>query len=157
MKKFGKIIGFIGICLFAVGASYFLTQYLDKNLYLNTELEVTLEDTKEFSLESKEKLTKEEAIKIYPNTIKVENKSLKKVDYSLSIDNKKTDNLDALSYVLYLNDKEVKAGDLKDLKDNLLYETKVGMKKTDTYKLYIYLSKDVEDIDYTYSIVVNSK
>ena len=157
MKKFGKIIGFIGICLFAVGASYFLTQYLDKNLYLNTELEVTLEDTEEFSLESKETLTKEEAIKIYPNTIKVENKSLKKVDYTLSIDNKKTDNLDALSYVLYLNDKEVKAGDLKDLKDNLLYETKVGMKKTDTYKLYIYLSKDVEDIDYTYSIVVNSK
>ena len=157
MKKFAKIIGFIGICLFAIGASYFLTQYLDKNLYLNTELEVTLEDTEEFSLESKETLTKEEAIKIYPNTIKVENKSLKKVDYTLSIDNKKTDNLDALSYVLYLNDKEVKAGDLKDLKDNLLYETKVGMKKTDTYKLYIYLSKDVEDIDYTYSIVVNSK
>lgn len=157
MKKFGKIIGFIGICLFAVGASYFLTQYLDKNLYLNTELEVTLEDSKEFSLESKEKLTKEEAIKIYPNTIKVENKSLKKVDYTLSIDNKKTDNLDALSYVLYLNDEEVKSGDLKDLKDNLLYETKIGMKKTDTYKLYIYLNKDIEDIDYTYSIVVDSK
>ena len=157
MKKVGKIIGFIGLCLFAVGASYFLTQYLDKNLYLNTELEVTLEDSKEFSLESKEKLTKEEAVKIYPNTIKVENKSLKKVNYTISIDNKKTDNLDALSYVLYLNDEEVKSGDLKDLKDNLLYETKVGMKKTDTYKLYIYLNKDIEDIDYTYSIIVDSK
>ena len=157
MKKVGKIIGFIGLCLFAVGASYFLTQYLDKNLYLNTELEVTLEDSKEFSLESKEKLTKEEAIKIYPNTIRVENKSLKKVNYTISIDNKKTDNLDALSYVLYLNDEEVKSGDLKDLKDNLLYETKVGMKKTDTYKLYIYLNKDIEDIDYTYSIIVDSK
>ena len=157
MKKVGKIIGFIGLCLFAVGASYFLTQYLDKNLYLNTELEVTLEDSKEFSLESKEKLTKEEAIKIYPNTIKVENKSLKKVNYTISIDNKKTDNLDALSYVLYLNDEEVKSGDLKDLKDNLLYETKVGMKKTDTYKLYIYLNKDIEDIDYSYSIIVDSK
>ena len=157
MKKIGKIIGFIGLCLIAVGVSYFVTGYLDKNLYLNTELEVTLEDSKEFSLESKEKLTKEEAIKIYPNTIKVENKSLKKVEYTISIDNKKTDNLDALSYVLYLNNKEVKSGDLKDLKDNLLYETKVGMKKTDTYKLYIYLNKDIEDIDYTYSIVVNSK
>ena len=89
MKKFGKIVGFIGLCLFAVGASYFLTQYLDKNLYLN--------------------------------------------------------------------DKEVKEGNLKDLKDNILYETKIGKKKTDTYKLYVYLTKDIEDIDYTYTIVVNSK
>ena len=157
MKKFGKIVGFIGLCLFAVGASYFLTQYLDKNLYLNTELEVTFEDTKEFTLENKNKLTKEEAVKEYPNRILVENKSLKKVDYTISIDNKNTDNLDSLNYVLYLNDKEVKEGNLKDLKDNILYETKIEKKKTDTYKLYVYLTKDIEDIDYTYTIVVNSK
>lgn len=157
MKKFGKIIGVIGLCLFAVGVSYFFTQYLDKNLYLNTELQVTFEDTKEFALENKNKLSKEEAIKEYPNTILVENKSLKNVDYTISIDNKKTDNLDSLNYVLYLNDKEVKEGNLKDLKDNLLYETKIEKKKTDTYKLYVYLTKEIKDIDYTYSIVVNSK
>ena len=157
MKKFGKIIGCIIFCLIAAVVSYFVTSYLDKNLYLNTELLVTFEDSEEFSLESKEKLTKEEALKTYPNTILVENKSLKSVNYTISIDNKKTDNLDSLSYVLYLNDKEVKEGELKDLQNNLLYESKIGKKKTDTYKLYIYLNKEVEDIDYTYSIVVNSK
>ena len=54
MKKngTGKIIGFIGLCVFIAGISYLLTQYLDKNLYLNTELLVTFEDTKEFMLEN---------------------------------------------------------------------------------------------------------
>ena len=157
-NKFGKIIGFIGICAFVAGISYLLTKYLDKNLYLNTELLVTLEDTNEFSLESKDKLTKEQAIKTYPNTVKIENKSLKKVKYTISIKElKNTLDKDDLSYVLYLNDKEVKDGKASELDNYLLYENNIGIKKTDVYKLYLYLNNEKTDFDYSYSIVVNSK
>ena len=160
MKKnrVGKIIGFIGICVFIAGLSYILTKYLDKNMYLNTELLVTLEDTKEFELEEKSKLTKDEAIKTYPNTIKIENKSLKKVKYIISLKEiKSTLEDDDLSYILYLNDKEIKDGKVKDLKDNLFNETTIGIKKTDTYKLYMYLNNEKKDFEYKYSIVVDSE
>ena len=154
-NKVGKIVGFIGLCIFIAGISYIVTKYLDKNMYLNTELLVTLEDSKEFKLENTDKLTKEEALKTYPNTFKIENKSLKKVSYKVNI--KKDNDIDNINYILYLNDKEVSDGNLDDLKDNLLYENTINSKKTDTYKLYLYLNEEKEKIDFTYSIIVDSK
>ena len=154
-KRVGKVIGFIGLCIFVAGISYVLTKYLDKNMYLNTELVVTLEDSKEFSLENTNKLTKEEALKTYPNTFKIENKSLKKVSYKLLLNSKEKDNLDKINYILYLNDKEIGTGKISSLKDNLLYKNTINRKKTDTYKLYLYLD-DTKDIDYKYSIKVES-
>ena len=152
-KRVGKVIGFIGLCIFVAGISYVLTKYLDKNMYLNTELVVTLEDSKEFSLENTNKLTKEEALKTYPNTFKIENKSLKKVSYKVLLNSKEKDNLDKINYILYLNDKEIVTGKISSLKDNLLYKNTINRKKTDIYKLYLYLD-DTKDIDYKYSIKV---
>lgn len=158
MKKIGKIIGFLGICVFVAGLSYVITKHLDKNLYLNTNLEVTFEDTKEWSLESFSKLSKEEALKIYPNTFIVKNNSLKSVKYDVIFEeinsNIKSSDLD---YILYLNDKEVKDGTLSDLKDNILYQSKIRLKGTDTYKLYLYLNNKKEDVSYNYTIKINSK
>lgn len=158
MKKIGKIIGFLGICVFVAGLSYVITKHLDKNLYLNTNLEVTFEDTKEWSLESFSKLSKEEALKIYPNTFIVKNNSLKSVKYDVIFEeinsNIKSSDLD---YILYLNDKEVKDGTLSDLKDNILYQSKIRLKGTDTYKLYLYLNNEKEDVSYNYTIKINSK
>lgn len=156
--RLSKIIGFIGICIFVAGVSYIFTKYLDKNLYLNTNILVTFEDTKEFSLESTEKLTKEEALKVYPNTFKVENKSLKLIKYSVIYEEKES-NLeeDDLSYILYLNNKEIKDGKISDLKDNLLYNGSIKMKKTDVFKLYLYLNNEKDEVKYNYTIKIDSK
>ena len=154
-NKVGKIVGFIGLCIFIAGISYIVTKYLDKNMYLNTEILVTLEDSKEFKLENTNKLTKEEALKTYPNTFKIENKSLKKVSYKVNI--KKENDIDNINYILYLNDKEISDGKLNDLKNDLLYENTINSKKTDTYKLYLYLNEEKENNDFTYSIIVDSK
>ena len=156
MKKVGKFIGFIGICLFAFGLSYVVTKYLDKNLYLNTNLLVTLEDTEEFNLENTSVLTKEEALKEYPNTFKVKNNSLKTVKYQVKLVEKDS-NIDnsKLKYVLYLNDKEVKSGKVSDL--DILYENKINMKKEDVYKLYLYFVEEFENPVYTYKVEIDSK
>lgn len=158
MKKIGKLIGFIGLCVFIAGISYVLTKNLDKNLYLNTNLEITFEDSKEFSLENTNKLTKEEALKTYPNTFKVENKSLKKVQYDVIFKEIKNNIKDYdLNYILYLNDKEVKEGKIKDLEDDILYNNTISIKRTDTYKLYLYLTDEIEEVTYNYTIKIDSK
>jgi len=155
MKKVGKLIGFIGICLFAIGLSYVVTKHLDKNLYLNTNILVTFEDTEEFNLENTNVLTKEKAIEEYPNTFKVKNNSLKKVKYQVKLVEKDS-NIDnsKLKYVLYLNGKEVKSGKVSDL--DILYEQKIDRKKEDVYKLYLYFVEEFENPVYTYSIEVDA-
>ena len=156
--KLSKLVGFIGICIFVAGLSYVLTKHLDKNLYLNTNILVTFEDTKEFSLESFEKLTKDEALKTYPNIFKVQNKSLKSVKYDVILDEIES-NIEPtdLSYILYLNDKEVKNGSISDIKNNVLYSNTLGIKKLDIYKLYLYLNSEKNEVKYNYSIKINSK
>ena len=155
-KTIGKIILVLGICSFMVGIGYVVTKYLDKNMYLNTNLLVTFEDTKEFNLESDDVYTKENALDIYPNKFIVENKSLKGVKYEVvlkEIDtNIETENLE---YILYLNDKEVKSGKISDIKD-VLYTSNIGLKKKDYYKLYIYLTKEVKEPIYNYKLEVTS-
>ena len=153
-NNIGKIILVIGICLFMVGLGYVVTKYLDKNLYLNTNLLVTFEDTKEFTLESTEVLTKEKAILEYPNKFTVENKSLKGVKYDILFLTENKD-IEDLSYVLYLNDKEVKSGKLSSV-ERVLYTNSIKTLKKDYYKLYIY--KDSKsDIDFTYKLEVEAK
>ena len=155
-SKVGKFILVVGICLFIVGVSYIVTKYLDKNLYLNTNLLVTFEDTKEFNLESTEVYSKSEAMNVYPNHFKVENRSLKTVKYNVIL--KEIDsniNKDNLSYILYLNDKEVKSGKIKEIED-ILYTNNIGIKKTDIYKLYLYLTEKEEEPKYNYKIEIES-
>ncbi len=156
MKKIGKIILFIGICLFMVGLGYIVTKYLDKNMYLNTNLLITFEDTKEFNLESTEVYDKESATNIYPNKFNVQNNSLKSVKYNVIL--KEIDSnvdKDKLGYILYLNDKEVKDGNISDIKD-ILYTTNINIKKKDYYKLYIYLKEKVSDPIFNYKLEVTS-
>ena len=119
MKFVGKIIGVIGLCILMAGLGYVVTKYLDKNLYLNTNLLVTFEDYKEFNLESDKELTKEEALETYPNKFKVENKSLKSVEYSILLKEIDSNVTDKLRYILYLNDKEIKEGSISSIKDSL--------------------------------------
>ena len=155
-NKVGKVILVVGICLIMVGLGYVVTKYLDKNLYLNTNLLVTFEDTKEFGLENDKALTKEEAINEYPNKFTVENKSLKGVKYDVILTTSGDIDKDKLSYVLYLNDKEVKEGELSNIKD-ILYTSEIKTLKKDYYKLYIYLNEKVSEPDFTYKLEIQSK
>jgi len=157
MKLVGKIIGILGLCSLAAGIGFIVTKYLDKNLYLDTKLLVKFEDYKEFNLESTDVYSKEEAINIYPNKFTVENKSLKGVKYDIHLKEKESNvNKDNLSYILYLNDKEVKAGKISELEE-ILYSNSVGLKKTDEYKLYIYLTEKEDAPKFTYTLEIKSK
>ena len=159
MKKnrIGKFILVIVMCLFMGGVGYFVTRYLDKNLYLNTNLHIIFEDSEEFNLESTDKLTKEEAINIYPNKFIVENKSLKSVKYDIHLKEVESNvEKDKLGYILYLNDKEVLDGNISDIED-ILYTSNIGIKKKDNYKLYIYLKEEVSEAKFTYKLEVTSK
>ncbi|MBR3661411.1 MAG: hypothetical protein IKN63_05910 [Bacilli bacterium] len=156
MKKLGKIILVLGICLSMVGISYIVTKYLDKNMYLNTNLLVTFEDNKEFNLESLDVLNKEEAREVYPNKFTIENRSLKSVKYNVILKEIETNiNKENLSYILYLNDKEVKSGKVSEINE-VLYTKEIGLKKTDEYKLYLYLTEKETDAKYNYKIEIDS-
>ena len=161
MKKrllIGKIIGLIGILSFTIGISYILTYQLEKTKFEDVKLLVTFEDTKEFSLENTNILEKEEALETYPYIFSVKNNGKSLVDYQIKIKNKEISNLEKsdLSYILFLNDDEVKTGKLDELKDNILYNSKIKNKKTDIYKLYIYLNKEIKDVSYKYSLEIIS-
>ncbi|MBQ8891347.1 MAG: hypothetical protein IJ068_00580 [Bacilli bacterium] len=155
-NKVGKIILVIGICLFMVGLGYVVTKYLDKNLYLNTNLLVTFEDTKEFTLESFDVLTKKEALDTYPNKFTIENKSLKGVNYDVVLTSDTNISEDNLSYVLYKNEEEVQTGNLSDIKD-VLYTSSIKTLKTDSYRLYIYLTEKTSNPEFTYKLEIKAK
>ena len=160
MKKLliGKIIGLIGLCLLAVGVSYFVSYALEKGLYNDINLLVTFEDTKEFTLENYQKMDEKEALTIYPYVFVVENKEKGVVKFDMVI----KDTLDNLSrsdinYILYLKDKEVKRGSLSDLKNDILYSGTIKSKSKDTYKVYMYLNETKENATYKYSVLLNAK
>ncbi len=155
MKKrilVGKIIGFIGFCIFACGMTYIVTHYFEQEKYANINLIATFEDNKEFTLENVEKLNHDEALKTYPYIFTLENKGKYNVDFDLKL--KDDGNRSNLDYIIIKNDKEVKSGSLDSLKNDILLNSSVDKKKTDTYKIYIYYSEKVEKPSYKYSLEV---
>ncbi len=154
----GKIMGIVGICLLAVGVSYFLAYALEKSLYNDINLLVTFEDTKEFSVESLDKKSEEEALKTYPYIFVIENKENSNVKFTMKIKDT-LENLERsnLNYIIYLGEKEVKRGLLSEVKDNLLYEGNIKSKSKDTYKIYVYANETLKDATYKYSILINAK
>ena len=102
MKKrllIGKIIGFIGIIIFAMGISYVITFYSERKKYQDINLLVTFEDTKTFKIEKLQ--DKELTLKTYPYKFTVKNKNKANISYKIKI---KDVNLDIkrndLNYVL---------------------------------------------------------
>ena len=155
MKKrvlIGKIIGFLGICIFAMGMSYVVTHYYEKEKYANINLIATFEDNKEFTLENVEKLNHDDALKTYPYIFTLENKGKYNVKFDLKLeDDGDRNNLD---YIIIKNDKEIKSGSLDSLKNDILLNSSISKKQTDTYKIYIYYTEKLEDASYTYSLKV---
>lgn len=163
MKKgilVGKIIGVILLCIFVAGMTYVVTRYLEAARYSDINLLVTFEDTKEFTLENTKKLTKEEALLTYPYIFTVENKGSRKADFEIKLTDSFEKNVtrDKLNYIIMKGDKELVSGKLSEIpKDNIFYTNSVEAKKTDTYKIYIYLVEDIKDASYTYSLSLETK
>ena len=128
MKKrllIGKIVGFIGIIIFAMGISYVITFYSERKKYQDINLLVTFEDTKTFKIEKLQ--DKELTLKTYPYKFTVKNKNKSNISYKIKI---KDINLDIkrndLNYVLLKNDKQVKEDSFKNLNNNYLYTDKIS-------------------------------
>ena len=159
MKKglIGKIIISIILAIFSMGFSYVITSNLDKHLFMPIDLLITFEDTKEFTLETTKSLEKEEALTFYPYAFKIENRGTE-ANYQILLEDVEIKNItrDNLNYVLMKDKKEVKSGSLKNLDNNVLYETKILEEDITLYQLYIYVTKESDDVIYTYQIKVVS-
>ena len=155
-----RIIGVILLCAIIGVAAYFGTLYMDK-LKKGGEVNVTVtfDDTETFKIESTLKMDKEKALKEWPYIMEVENSGSGKGLYQIIITDEKTSTIkrDKLSYSLYLDDKEVTEGKLEDIKDNILYTGEIEGKTKQKYKLYIWVTSDVEkDSVYEYKLEFNT-
>ena len=157
--KIGKIIGIILLCIFAMGITYVVSKYVDASRYGSINIDVTFEDSKEFSLENKDQQTKTEALKDYPYIFTIENKSLANLDFDLVLEDKLSEGIDrsSLDYIVLVNDKEIASGNLDSIKDNILLKNKINRKTKDTYKVYIYFNEKLNKPEYSYSLKVKTR
>lgn len=161
MKK--KIIRIILIVLLLVAAiigSYFVTYFVDKfnNKGKNAVIDVLFEDTEYYVMPNSKKLNEEEALLEWPYKFSVSNTGTSSGIYQIIIVDDKENDLkrESLSYILYLDEKEVIKGKLNELKNDVLYETKIKKDKEQKYKLYIYKNNEDEGTIYKYSIYLNA-
>lgn len=151
MKKrllIGKLIGFIGIIIFAMGISYIFTYFKDKIKYQDINLLVVFEDTKTFKIDKLQE--KDETLKEYPYKFTIKNNNKVKTKYEIIIkDNQELDKT-KLNYILYKNDKVLKEDNLKN---NIIMD-EIEKNSENNYSLYIYSSLEGT---YEYSIEIISK
>lgn len=151
MKKrllIGKLIGFIGIIIFAMGISYIFTYFRDKIKYQDINLLVTLEDTKTFKIDKLHE--KDESLKEYPYKFTIKNNNNIKTKYEIVIKDNTELNKTELNYILYKNDKVLKEDNLT----NNIITDEIEEDSTNSYSLYIYSNLEGT---YEYSIEIISK
>ena len=155
-----RIIGVIILCgIIGVGA-YFGTLYYD-SLKKGGEVNVTVtfDDTETYTIPSIEKMNKESALKEWPYIMEVENSGSGKGLYQIIITDEKKSNIsrEKLDYSLYLDDKEITSGKLSDIKDNILYTGEIEGKVKQKYKLYVWVTSEVEkESIYEYKLEFNT-
>ena len=137
---------------------YFVTYHLARDKYEDINLLVTFEDYEYFELENASYQEKEDAIKNYPYVFEINNDGKSLVSYQIEITDLEIKNVkrEDLNYILVLDDVEVKSGTLSEIKNNVLYSSSIKSKKNGTYKLYIYLNKEKEEVSYKYSLKIVS-
>ena len=155
-----KIIGVIFLCLIICVGAYFGTLVLD-NLRRggDVKITVTFDDTETYIIPSIEKMDKEKALTEWPYMMDVENTGGGKGLYQIIIydGDESTLKRDNLEYLLLLDDVEVSAGKLKDIKDNVLYTGEILGKTKQRYKLYIWVYKEVDkEAKYEYKLEFNT-
>ena len=107
MKILRAIIKLIIIGAFGVLVG-FLSYKISNKLVGNVDIKIIFDDSKTFTLENVNKLTKEEALKNWPYIFKLENTSSRDADYQLIISDVSGNiKRDSLSYVLVRDDQEL--------------------------------------------------
>ena len=155
-----RIIGVILLCgVIGVGA-YFGTLYYD-NLKKGGDVNVTVtfDDTETYTIPSIQKMNKESALKEWPYIMEVNNTGSGKGLYQIIITDEKKSTIerDKLGYSLYLDDKEITSGKLSDIKDNTLYTSEINGNTKQKYKLYIWVTEEVEkESIYEYKLDFNT-
>ena len=161
MKK--KVVKFILIVLLFIGAivgSYFITHFVDRYNAKNKEaiIDVIFDDNEYYIMPNNDVLDYDEALLEWPYKFCVSNSGNTTGLYQIIImDDKENDiNRDDLKYILFENDKEIKKGNLKDIKNDILYESNIKKDSENSYKLYIYNSKETDGKIYKYSVKLNA-
>ena len=155
-----RIIGVIILCLIIGVGAYFGTLYLDKlKKGGEVNMTVTFDDTESYTIPSIKKMNKESALKEWPYIMNIENTGSGKGLYQIKITDmeKSTIKRDSLEYSLYLDDKEVISGELGSIKNNVLYTGEIEGNAKQKYKLYIWVTKEVDEKDtYEYKLEFNT-
>lgn len=159
-KKVLKIIIIFLLVIIAFGGSYAITYLVDQNKNRNKEAEISVlfDDNEYYLIPNSDILTEEEALVEWPYQFKVTNTGNTDGLYQIIImDDLENDiSRNNLSYILYLNEKEIKKGNLDEIANNVLYETVISPSKEQNYKLYIYKKTESEGTIYQYSIYLNA-
>ena len=155
-----KIIGVVLLCLIVGIGTYFLTLFLD-NLKKGGDVNVivTFDDAESYVIPNINKMSKSEALDEWPYIMEVENTKSGKGLYQIIITDVKTSTIkrESLDYSLYLGEKEVQAGKLKDIKNNVLYTGDIEGNTKQKYKLYIWVNTDVDkESVYEYKLEFNT-
>ena len=155
-----KIVGIIFLCLIVGVVTYFGTYYLDKlRRGGDVKITVTYDDTETYSIPSNVKMDKEKALKEWPYIMEVNNSGSGKGLYQIIITDLKESTIkrENLEYALYLDDKEVSTDKLSNIKNNVLYEGEINGNTKQKYKLYIWVTTDVDKEDtYEYKLEFNT-
>ena len=156
MKRSKLIIIGIVLAILSGVLGYFGTLYLDKlRKGGEVNVSVTYEDVEEFTLENKKKLDKDDALKEWPYIFHVENTGNAKGLYQIKIIDLDGNTIkrEDLSFVLMMDDKEIKSGKLNELKENILYTGEIEGTVKQDFKLYIWSCEDYMEEDiYKYKL-----
>lgn len=153
MSKWIKRIGIILVILALGAAAAFASFYISKKYVKSAEVVVTFEDSESYIIPEVTELSEDEALKLWPYIMHLENKGEREASFNLVIKDVDGDiKRDNLSYALMNNDKKLISGKLKDIKNNILYEGEINKKEKLDYKLYVWVNKKTEGTKYEYSI-----
>lgn len=159
-KKVVRIILMILLFIGAIIGSYVITYFVDQINLKNKEaiIDVVFDDNEYYIMPNNSVLDYDKALLEWPYKFTVSNTGNAGGLYQIIIiDDKENDiNRDNLHYILYENDKEIKKGTLKDIKNDVLYETNIKKESENEYKLYIYNSQETNGQTYKYSIKLNA-
>ena len=158
MKKIKIILLTIVLCLLSGAIAYYVTLQIDKyRKGGNVDVKVTFDDTETYVIPSIQKMSKEEALKEWPYKVTVVNSGNAKGLYQIIIEDVSNSiQRDDLDYALFIDEKEVSSGNLKKIKDNILYTYEISANETQKYDLYIWCVKDQkEESKYEYKLTFN--
>ena len=151
-KTIKRIIIILVILAFGALAA-FASFYLSKKYVKKADVKVTFEDSETYVIPEVGELSEEEALKLWPYIMHIENNGKREAKFNLVIKDVDGDiKRDYLSYALLKDDKKVESGKLSDIKNNIIYEGTINKKEKNDYKLYIWVNKKIEATKYEYSI-----